>query len=163
MKNIIFLAFAFLVFSFSNAQKKVVNHDSVNYTSYGDAITADNYLAKEEMYTKFKSLKKGDTINVKFASTINKVCKKKGCWMRLDLGKGENTMVRFKNYGFFMPLDSENKEVIVSGKAYIDVISVKQLQHYAEDEGLSKEDIDKITEDKITFAIESTGVLIKEM
>jgi len=132
-----------------------------SYISFGDTITADNYLSKEEMYSKFQSLKKGDTIHVKFASTINKVCKKKGCWMRLDLDKSKNAMIRFKDYSFFMPLDSENKEVIVVGRAYIDIISVKQLRHYAEDEGLPKEEINKITEEEITFAIESTGVLMK--
>ncbi len=141
------------------AQKEV---EATKYLSFGNKITADNSLSKEEMYTKFKSLKKGDTVNVKFTSTINKVCKKKGCWMRLDLDTDKNSIVRFKDYGFFMPLNSENKEVIVSGRAYIDVITVKQLRHYAEDEGLSKEEINKITKEEITYAIESTGVLMKE-
>ncbi len=144
----------------TKTQQKEV--EEINYISFGDIITADNFLSKEEMYTKFRSLKKGDTINVKFTSTINKVCKKKGCWMRLDLDKDENTMVRFKDYSFFMPLNSENKEVIVSGRAYIDVITVKQLRHYAKDEGLPEEEINKIIEEEITFAVESTGVLIRD-
>ncbi len=112
------------------------------------------------MYNKFKALKQGDTIQVKFASKINKVCKKKGCWMRLDLGKGEESLVRFKDYGFFMPLNSDNREVIVNGKAYLDIVTVAQLQHYAKDEGLSQEEINKITEDEVTFAVESNGVLM---
>ncbi|MEE9350287.1 MAG: DUF4920 domain-containing protein [Flavobacteriaceae bacterium] len=134
--------------------------EKVEYTSFGDQITADNHLSKTDMLNKFKGLKKGDTIDVKFASSINRVCKKKGCWMRLDLDNGEESLVRFKDYGFFMPLNSDNKEVIVSGKAYIDVVTVAELRHYAEDEGLSKEDIEKITEDEVTYAVESNGVLM---
>lgn len=37
-----------------------------------------------------------------------------------------------------------------------------QLRHYAEDEGLSEEEINKITEEEIKYAIKSTGVLMKE-
>lgn len=145
--------------------KKETNNDELaaKYTSFGNKISPDNFLSKEEMYNQFKSLKKGDTINVKFASSINNVCKKKGCWMRLDLDNGENTLVRFKDYGFFMPLNSENKEVIVSGKAYVNILTVTELRHYAKDEGLSEEEINKITEEENIFAVESDGVLMKEI
>lgn len=153
-----------VIFLFISCKDEKINNKEIaaNYISFGSKITADDYLSKEEMYTKFNSLKKGDTINVKFASTINKVCKKKGCWMRLDLDNDENTVVRFKDYGFFMPLNSESREVIVSGRAYINVVSIEQLQKHAEKKGLSKEEIDKITEEKLNFAIESDGVLMKE-
>ncbi len=39
------------------------------------------------MLAKFNTMKIGDTINVKFASTIKEVCSKKGCWMKLPLGE----------------------------------------------------------------------------
>lgn len=134
----------------------------VEYASFGDKISADDAISKDLMLQKFKSLKKGDTIQVKFNTKINKSCKKKGCWMRLDLGNNEESLVRFKDYGFFVPLNASGKEVIVNGKAYLDVVTVAQLQHYAKDEGLSDEEINKITEDEITFAIESNGVLLVE-
>lgn len=160
MKKIILLV-AIITVMFSCKEDKKTNQDlAVNYASFGEKITVDNHLSKDEMFTKFKSLKKGDTIAVKFASKINKVCKKKGCWMRLDLGDENETLVRFKDYGFFMPLNSDEKEVIVNGNAYLDVVTVAQLQHYAKDEGLSQEEIDKITEDEVTFAVESDGVLM---
>ena len=99
---------------------------------------------------------------LKFASTINEVCKKKGCWMKLDLGEEHESMVRFKDYGFFVPKDADNKEVIVEGKAYITKISVDQLKHYAKDGGKSQEEIDQITEPELTYAFEAHGVLLKE-
>ncbi|NVK09994.1 MAG: DUF4920 domain-containing protein, partial [Tenacibaculum sp.] len=119
-------------------------------------------ISAEEMRTKFKNLKKGDTLNIKFTSTINEVCKKKGCWMKLDLGEEQESMVRFKDYGFFMPLNADNKEVIVNGKAFVTEISVDELQHYAKDAGKSEEEIAKITEPKYTYAFEADGVLMKK-
>ena len=81
--------------------------------------------------------------------------------MKLPLDKETLTMVRFKDYGFFMPLDSKDREVIVEGKAFVKETSVKELQHYAEDAGKSKEEIAKITEPKKEFAFEANGVLMK--
>jgi hypothetical protein len=107
-------------------------------------------------------MKAGDTINVKFASKIDEVCSKKGCWMKLDLADGTQTMVRFKDYGFFMPLDAKDREVIVNGKAFVQETSVADLKHYAEDAGKSKEEIAKITKSKLEFAFEADGVLMKK-
>jgi len=160
MRKLGIIIIALLAIVSCKENKDSVKKVAVDYASFGDKITADNHLSKTAMYEKFKHLKKGDTIDVKFTSSINKVCKKKGCWMRLDLGKGEESLVRFKDYGFFMPLNSDDREVIVSGKAYIDVVTVAELRHYAEDEGVSKEEIEKITEDEVTYAVESNGVLM---
>lgn len=131
------------------------------YVSFGEKISSENTLSKTDVLTKFQNLKSGDTLNIKFASTINEVCKKKGCWMKLDLGNEKESMVRFKDYGFFMPLNSDKKEVIVNGKAFVTETSVKDLQHYAKDAGKSEEEIAKITEPKYTFAFEADGVLLK--
>ena len=104
----------------------------------------------------------GDTINVKFASNIKEVCSKKGCWMKLPLDENTETFVRFKDYGFFMPLDSKGREVVLNGRAFVKETSVKELQHYAEDAGKSKEEIAKITEPKREFSFEADGVLMKK-
>ncbi|RSC95824.1 DUF4920 domain-containing protein [Tenacibaculum singaporense] len=134
----------------------------IEYVSFGDEITDVDAISAEEMRTKFKNLKKGDTLNIKFTSTINEVCKKKGCWMKLGLGEEQESMVRFKDYGFFMPLNADNKEVVVNGKAFVTEISVDELQHYAKDAGKSEEEIAKITEPKYTYAFEADGVLMKK-
>lgn len=165
MKKILLLvAISIFTLSCNNEKKEPIKteeiKETVKYTSFGEKITSDNAISKDAMFQKFKNMKQGDTIAVKFKTKINKSCKKKGCWMRLDLGNGEESLVRFKDYGFFVPLNSDGKEVIVNGKAYVDVVTVAQLQHYAKDEGLSQEEIDKITEDEITYAVESDGVLI---
>jgi len=134
----------------------------IEYASFGEKITDADAISADEMRAKFKNLKAGDTLSVKFASTINEVCKKKGCWMKLDLGEEQESMVRFKDYGFFMPLNADAKEVVVNGKAYVTEISVDELQHYAKDAGKSEEEIAKITEPKYTYAFEADGVLMKK-
>jgi len=144
-------------------EKEVVKDEkAMNYASFGEKITSEKTIDAQKMLEKFKGLKKGDTLNIKFTSTINEVCSKKGCWMKLDLTNGTETMVRFKDYGFFMPLDASNKEVIVNGKAFVKETSVKELQHYAEDAGKTKEEIALITESKVEFAFEADGVLMKK-
>ena len=133
------------------------------YNSFGEAITEENYLSSVDALAKYQTLKAGDTISLKFASSINEVCSKKGCWMKLPAGETEETiMVRFKDYGFFMPLDSQGKEVIVEGKAFVKEVSVDELKHYAEDAGKSAEEIAKITAPKLEMAFEAKGVLMKK-
>ena len=57
-------------------------------------------------------------------------------------------MVKFKDYGFFMPKDISGKEVILNGKAYVNEVPVDEQRHYAEDAGKSEEEIAAITEPK---------------
>ena len=82
--------------------------------------------------------------------------------MQLPAGMDQTVMVRFKDYGFFMPLNSDGKEVIVEGKAFVRETSVDELKHYAEDAGKSKEEIAKITEPERTLSFEAIGVLMKK-
>lgn len=133
-----------------------------NFEVFGDTISDTNSLDKAAMFAKFQSMKVGDTINIKFTSTIDDVCSKKGCWMKLPLTDSLTTMVRFKDYGFFMPLDSKNREVIVEGKAFVQETSVDDLKHYAADAGKTEEEIAKITSPKIEYAFEAHGVLMKK-
>lgn len=133
-----------------------------NYDTFGDVISDEGVLSSAEMFQKFNALQAGDTINVKFSSSIKEVCSKKGCWMKLPLDQEAETMVRFKDYGFFMPLDSKDREVIIEGKAFVQETSVDELKHYAEDAGKSVEEIAKITEPKREFAFEANGVLLKK-
>jgi len=132
------------------------------YDSFGAKISAHKFMDSNDLLAKFTTLNVGDTIPVKFTSVIDEVCSKKGCWMKLPLDDKTETMVRFKDYGFFMPLDAKGKEVIVKGKAFVKKTSVEELQHYAEDAGKSKEEIAKITTPKIAFSVIADGVLLKK-
>ncbi|MBD3581419.1 DUF4920 domain-containing protein [Flavobacterium selenitireducens] len=132
------------------------------YATFGKKITADKALSDAAMLKKYEGLKKGDTIQIKFKSKVSSVCKKKGCWMKMDLPQKKNAFVRFKDYEFFVPLNADNSTAIVSGKAYIDEISVAELKHYAKDGGKSQQEIDKIKEPQITYAFLADGVLLAQ-
>ena len=133
-----------------------------NYASFGAEITAENAISKDEMIAKYKTLKEGDTIDVKFASTVNAVCKMKGCWMKIDLGDETESTVKFKDYAFFVPMNSEERKVVVQGKAYVKEVPVAELQHLAQDAGKSEEEIAAITESKFTYSFMADGVLMEE-
>uniref|UniRef100_UPI00404A98C2 DUF4920 domain-containing protein n=1 Tax=Flavobacterium sp. TaxID=239 RepID=UPI00404A98C2 len=169
MKKVILVAFAGILFTAckkeNNEEVAAMNEEvfeEVNYASFGDSISAEGLISKDSLYNLYASMETSDTITVKFASTIQEVCSKKGCWMNVDLAEEKNAFVRFKDYGFFMPLNAAGSEVVVEGKAFMDVVSVDDLKHFAKDANKTQEEIDAITEPKITYAFTANGVLIKE-
>ena len=126
MKKI--LALGIIASLFVNCeQKKEVAPEvaKVEYAKFGDSISVDGALSTDEMMKKFADLKEGDTLEVKFKSEINEVCQKKGCWMTLDLADDKEAFVKFKDYGFFVPKNAQDKEVVVNGKAFVSVESVR--------------------------------------
>ena len=160
MKKIALLFIASLfILSCKNGTKD--STAELSYASFGEKITDEDVLTKDEIIEKYKALESGDTAFVKFTSKVNEVCQTKGCWMKLDLGEKE-AMVRFKDYGFFMPKNIADREVIVNGKAYVSEMSVEEQRHYAEDAGKTPEEIEAITEVKKTLSFEADGVLVKE-
>lgn len=167
MKNftrIVFIMVALISFNV-NAQKAKAKTAAINtndYALFGEKFVANNVMTNKQMLKKYKTLKKGDSIAVKFQSNIKEVCKKKGCWMQMDLTNGEQSFVKFKDYGFFVPLNADNSEAIVSGIAFVDVVSVAELKHYAKDGGKSQDEINKITKPEITYSFKATGVYIKK-
>lgn len=138
-----------------------VEEVSKGFKSFGAPVEVAEVMTPDALAAKAKELKLGDTIAVKFSSKVNAVCQKKGCWMKVDLN-GEESMVRFKDYGFFVPKDISGQEAIIEGIAFIEEVSVEDLKHYAEDDGKSPEEIAAITEPKQTLAILSSGVLLPE-
>lgn len=154
MKNLIIAVFFLLsLIGCEKASKtsKKIEKEAASYVSFGEKISNDEAISKEEMFQKYLKLNIGDTISVKFESNINEVCKKKGCWIKLNLGDENETMVKFTNYDYFMPLNSADKEVIVAGRAFISEVSVDELKHLAGDAGKSEEEIDDITQPEISF------------
>ncbi len=167
-KLVVFFLFSFLFIACKEETKKDKNNKTtveaqkdVAFASFGEKIHPDGTISKEQIIEKYKNLKPGDTVTVKFTTTVNSVCQAKGCWMRLDLGDNE-AMVKFKDYGFFMPKNIAGREVIVNGKAFVSEMSVEEQRHYAEDAGKSKEEVEAITAPKITYSFEADGVLVKK-
>ncbi|MEJ6792160.1 MAG: DUF4920 domain-containing protein [Lacinutrix sp.] len=167
MKNyILVLAMVFSFMACKEEQKTEVVEDTkemaINYKSFGKEIIADDAIPAKFMAEHYKGMNVGDSIDSKMVAKVNEVCQAKGCWMKLDLDNGEQVMVKFKDYGFFMPKNIAGQEVIINGKAYLNEVPVEELRHYAEDAGKTAEEIAAITESKKTYSFEADGVLLVE-
>jgi len=165
-KIVLFLTIGLALIACKNESKNTETiveevKEEIAYASFGMEINDADALESNRMMEHYKSMKEGDTINSKMRAKINEVCSAKGCWMTLDMDGENEVMVKFKDYGFFMPLNAEG-EVVVNGKAFVSETSVEELRHYAEDAGKSQEEIEAITEPKKTYSFVADGVLLKE-
>ncbi|QNK78935.1 DUF4920 domain-containing protein [Winogradskyella sp. PAMC22761] len=165
-KIILLLAICLTIFSCKNESKTVEptaedTKPEIAYASFGKEITDTDALTAERMMEHYKNLKAGDTVNSKVKGKIIEVCSKKGCWMTLDMDGENQVMVKFKDYGFFMPLNAEG-DVVINGKAFVSETSVEELRHYAEDAGKTEDEIAAITDPKFEYGFEADGVLLKK-
>lgn len=134
----------------------------ITYSSFGKEIIADDAIAARSMAEHYKLMKSGDSIQTKMIAKVEEVCQAKGCWMKVDLGNNEQVMVKFKDYGFFMPKNIAGKEVIINGQAFVEEVSVNEQRHYAEDAGATPEELEAITQPKKTLSFLADGVLLVE-
>ncbi|GAA0879715.1 hypothetical protein GCM10009119_26840 [Algoriphagus jejuensis] len=137
---------------------EVVGEAEVVPGNYGNIVQADEIFSTAEMISSVEV--EGEFVG-KVSGEIKEVCTKKGCWFAMDLPNGESMRVTFKDYGFFLPTNSQGFPIVIEGVATLTETDVETLRHYAEDKGGTKEEIEAITapERKITF--EATGALVK--
>lgn len=160
MKHLLFLLLspvALLTFAQSPSASVAAASEYVNY---GDPITPEGAISIAEFETLAASQ---DSVAAKVQAEIIESCGKKGCWMTVKLTDGTAMMVRFRDYGFFVPKEGlEGKAVVMAGRARKEVTTVGMLRHYAEDAGKSKAEIDAITEPETSWKFEADGVLVKQ-
>ena len=125
---------------------------------YGAKISEKGAVSTTQFLEKMEGK---ESMEVKLEAKIETCCKKKGCWMDLDMGNGTTMKVRFKDYEFFVPKDADGRMAIVEGVAKVETIDVETLRHYASDAGKSDEEIAAITESEKTISFEAVGVIIK--
>lgn len=136
-----------------------VNSDDSKWAYYGDSITLEGATDVSEL----PALMNGKQMaEFKLSGTIEECCQKKGCWMKLDMGGGQMLRVGFKDYAFFMPLESAGSKIVMQGMATYDTTSVDALKHYAEDAGKSKDEIAAITEPEVELVFEASGVRLRK-
>ena len=127
---------------------------------YGNQkMTLDNVVSGQEL---IEQLKTQDSVQIKVQAKVVDVCQKKGCWMDIQLNDTTTMLVRFKNYGFFVPMDCKGKTATIEGVAKVVILSEEWRKHKAEDAGSSAEEIDLITGSKTSYSIqEATGVILQ--
>jgi hypothetical protein len=99
----------------------------------------------------------GKTIKVE--GKVKDVCQNKGCWLVVTDGERE-IRVTFKDYGFFVPKDSAEREVTLEGTVAKKTISEGAAQHYAEESG-RKTDSAGIKGPQEIVTMVATGVELK--
>ena len=108
-----------------------------------------------------KSLKKKNEIDrVIIKGKVTAVCPKKGCWVTLENTQNVEVFVKMKDYAFFLPQNIAGKTILLDAKVTKQETSVKELRHYAEDAGKSKEEIAKITKPKVEIRVLANGIKV---
>ncbi len=90
-------------------------------------------LPKAELTSLLKTPAEFDGKSVAVEATVRKACQKKGCWMELAptaATKGPGVRVTFKDYGFFVPLDSAGRKAKVEGVVKVAELSEELAKHY---------------------------------
>jgi hypothetical protein len=68
---------------------------------------------------------------VQVEARVRKACEKKGCWMELaPTDKGPGVRVTFKDYGFFVPLDSAGSMAKVEGTVKVAELAPERAKHF---------------------------------
>lgn len=126
---------------------------------FGEKITEEGAVAFGNMLSQMQGV---DSMDFKVVGEVSAVCQAKGCWMTIAPGAedGEEMIVQFEDYGFFVPKDIAGRRVVIDGYAYRAVTPVEDLKHLAEDAGKSQEEIDAINEPKEELKFLASGVIL---
>lgn len=166
MKRInILLALLVVVFACKTDQKGKTKDGSTEQKqellSFGSEISDEIAKDQYQMLGLYQKLQPNDTLNVKFQAQVKEVCQNKGCWMKVELANGHETMVRFKDYGFFVPKDIAGSIVTMEGVAFLKTMTAEEQLHMAEDAG-KEIDSTQISQDIISYGFEAAGVEIHQ-
>jgi hypothetical protein len=75
-----------------------------------------------------------DGQTVQLEGPVRKACTKKGCWMELaPEEQAQGVRITFKDYGFFVPLDSAGATAKVEGTVKVAELSEEMAEHYVEE------------------------------
>ena len=129
--------------------------------TFGAPVRTEAIINSGELAAKMEGR---DSMELIVAGTVQEVCQVKGCWMVVasEDSDQEPVMVRFKDYGFFVPKDIAGRKVVMEGWAFREVTPVEELRHYAEDAGKSQEEIEAITKPKDELKFLASGVFLPD-
>ncbi|MCH2160752.1 MAG: DUF4920 domain-containing protein [Phycisphaerales bacterium] len=125
------------------------------WSGYGDA------QAVKQRATSIPNLAARSGQTVVMEAWIDDVCAVKGCWMRVRDEQGDEVLVRFLDYGFFVPRNARGRRVVAHGVPEVRALSVEQQRHLLEDAGAAEEAILAITEPKTETIMIADGVWIQ--
>lgn len=93
---------------------------------------------------------------VALKTTVAQVCQKKGCFF-IAQDDHYTARVTFRDYGFFIPTDSQGKQVVLLGDFSVETLSEEQAKHYAEDAG---DHPDSVTGEQEEYSVVATSIMV---
>lgn len=163
MKFIYTLLFVFMLSAIGNAQETTdtpvlrlsepveVTDDyeifGAKYSSFDQAIPLASII---------ENVKDFQNKEVVVTANVAEVCTNKGCFFVAQNGD-KTARITFIDYSFFVPTDSQGKDVTIVGVFNEKTLTEDQAKHYAEDAG---EDPNKISGPQKEFSIVATSVAI---
>jgi hypothetical protein len=161
------LSMVFLLFlvttasSWATCNPDEKKHEALNVEvkdKYGqDFARTDKIVSLEEAMKDYSNYSGQE---VQLLAEVTKVCQTKGCWMALKSDADEGVRVRFKDYGFFVPVSLIGKEVVVQGALVRTKVSEKLARHFKEDEGASADEIAAIKGSVYEYTFTASGVQV---
>ena len=132
--------------------------DPARYDHFGDGIAAGTKAVPLADVLKDPSQFLDKPVRIE--GPVTAVCQVKGCWMHLGSASAP-VMVKFKDYGFFMPKDAAGRTAIVEGSMKMVQETVEQTRHYLEDAG-KHDEAQKITEGRKLLTFVASGVALQK-
>lgn len=167
MKNLLLLSLVAVLALATSCQKNTLRAKKTTYElvgeakvvpgNYGNVVKEKGVISTADLLAKVEST---GTFEGKITGVIQEVCTKKGCWFTMALPNGTSMRVTFKDYGFFIPTNSQGFPITLEGVATLTETDVETLRHFAEDQGKSKEEVEAIKVPKKEITFEATGVAI---
>ena len=153
MIGFLFICLAALSSDSTHSAKVAVDKTA---THWGAPISMASSTTVKEAIRTYKEPK-----TVLLSAKVNKVCKKKGCWMIME-DADQKVRVTFEKYAFFVPENIQGKKVDVQGRLFHKEISVAQQKHFLKDGGADEAAIAAVTKPKKEYRFVATGVRLSK-
>jgi hypothetical protein len=125
------------------------------WNAYGDAQTV------KRTSVPVASLPEAEGYDIVLEGWVTEVCAVKGCWMRVQDDDGDVVLVRFKDYGFFVPRNARGRRTVIHGTPLVQTFSVAQRRHLLEDAKASAEEIARVDEPSTEVVFLADGAWVQ--
>lgn len=128
----------------------------------GKPLSPGEPIAVDEAWARADAL---DGQRVMITGLVDRVCRKKGCWMAITAEDGDRPIrVTFEDYGFFVPRESPGMVAVVEGELALRTLDVETAQHYENDRVEGTDEKPKtITEPKRELAIVASALELRQL
>lgn len=139
---------------FSTACRTTDPASLTGWSPYGEAVAIGPTLSVGELADHG-----GESVDIE--GWVTDVCAVKGCWMRIRDDADQEVLVRFRDYGFFVPRNARGRRTVLAGTPAVTTLSVAQRRHLLEDAGASAEEIAAVTSPSTEVVVVADGVWIQ--